>query len=201
MTEFPQDPKKIRARLRRYERELRKEQEEHGTLRDGYGKRYLLGPFYLLLDDVEGALQAFAWFEETFPDDIGEPAHYLCWTLALYRAGDLEQATCRLRQSMLSNLYLIPHLLGRQQDELDIRHVSNYETMEFLEWVPPEIWALWDAPALAWAGETYDGPAFARIRARYIEIQRQLKSEPVGPRRRALVDEAFSLARSSPERS
>ena len=203
MSQFPKDPKKIRARITRYRRELRKEQETHEYIHDGYGKRYLLGPLYLLVGDVEGALQAFEWFEETFPDDIGEPVHYLCWTLALYRAGDLGQAARKLLQTTLSNLYLIPHLLGLEQDELDIWHGSNYEEKGFLEYVPPEMWALWDAPALQWAQETYDRPEFSRIRARHIEIYQQLKSEPRGPGRSALVDEVFtlaSLASTMPER-
>ncbi|MGD9146346.1 MAG: hypothetical protein PVI80_12340, partial [Anaerolineae bacterium] len=127
------------------------------------------------------------------PDDIGEPVHFLCWSLALYRSGDTAQAAQRLRQTMLSNLYLIPHLLGREQAELDIWHSTNYEQKDFLEYVPPEIWALWDAPALQWAGETYDSPELRRVRARFIEIHEQLRSEPRGPRRSALVDEAFRL--------
>ena len=194
MSQFPQDPKKIRARITRYRRALRKEQETHGFIHDGYGKRYLLGPLYLLVGDVEGALEAYEWFDETFPDDIGEPVHDLCRALALYRAGDLGQASHKLLHTTLSNLYLIPHLLGLEQDELDIWHGSNYEEKEFLEWVPPEIWALWDAPALQWAQETYDHPEFSRIRARHIEIYQQLKSEPVGPRRSALVEEVVTLA-------
>jgi hypothetical protein len=193
MSVFPKEPKKIRARITRYERELRKERDKLGYISDGYGKRYLLGPLYLLMDDVEGAVRSYKWFEETFPDDIGEPVHFLCWSLALYRSGDTAQAGQRLRQTMLSNLYLIPHLLGREQDELDIWHGSNYEQKEFLEYVPPEIWALWDSSALRWVQKMYDSPEFRRIRARYIEIHEQLKSEPRGPRRSALVDEAFSL--------
>jgi hypothetical protein len=193
MSVFPKEPKKIRARITRYERELRKEGDKFGYISDGYGKRYLLGPLYLLIGDVEGAVKSFDWFEQTFPDDVGEPVHFLCWTLALYRSGDTAQAAQRLRQTMLSNLYLIPHLLGREQDELDIWHGTNYEQKGFLEYVPPEIWALWDAPELRWAEKTYDSPEFCRIRARYIEIHEQLKSEPRGPRRSALVDEAFSL--------
>jgi hypothetical protein len=193
MSFFPEEPKKIRARIRRYERELRKERDKFGYIGDGYGKRYLLGPLYLLMDDVEGAVKSFEWFEQTFPDDVGEPVHFLCWSLALYRSGDTAQAVQRLRQTMLSNLYLLPHLLGREQDELDIWHGTNYEQKGFLEYVPLEIWALWDAPALRWAEKTYDSPEFCRIRTRYIEIHEQLKSEPRGPRRSALVDEAFSL--------
>jgi len=200
MSVFPREPKKIRARITRYERELRKERDKFGYISDGHGKRYLLGPLYLLMGDVVGAVKAFEWFEQTFANDIGEPVHFLCWTLALYRSGDMAQAGQRLRQTMLSNLYLIPHLLGRDQDELDIWHGTNYEQKEFLEYVPPEIWALWDGPALRWAREMYDSPEFRQIRVRYIEIHEQLKSEPPGPRRSALVDEMFKLRAIKPER-
>ncbi len=199
MSQFPKDPKKIRARIRSYERGLRKELETYGAIDDGYGKRYLLGPLYLLMDDLAGALESFAWFERTCPDDMGEPVHYLCWTLALYRSGDRERAIDKLRQTMLSNLYLIPYLLGRDQEELDIWHGSNWAQKDFVEYVPPEIWAVWDAPALQWAAETYDSPELRQIRARYIEIQRQLKSEPRGPRRNELVGELFRLRAHRPE--
>jgi hypothetical protein len=58
--EFPQDPKQIRARIRRYERSLRQEQERFGHIGDGSGKRYLLGPLYLLMGDTDGAHQSSA---------------------------------------------------------------------------------------------------------------------------------------------
>ena len=44
LDEFPQDPTKIRARIRRSERALRREQASYGFLNDGGGKRYLFGP-------------------------------------------------------------------------------------------------------------------------------------------------------------
>jgi hypothetical protein len=78
MYDFPQDPKKIRTRMRSDERALRREQERFGFIRDGAGKRYMLGPLYVLMDDMEGALQSFAWFAQTFPDDSGERLHFLC---------------------------------------------------------------------------------------------------------------------------
>jgi len=115
MDNFPHDPRKIRARIRRYERALRREQASYGFINDGGGKRSLLGPLYLLMGDTAGALQSFTWFVRTFPDDSGDPLQSLCWTLALYRAGDLEHAATKLRQTMLSNLYLLPRLLGIAQ--------------------------------------------------------------------------------------
>jgi hypothetical protein len=106
------EQQKIRSRLRRYERKLRKEKEMHGGYDDGGGRRYEVAPNYLLLNDNDGALAAFRWFEQDFPDDVGVPDLFLCWCLALYRAGNEIGAAKKLRQAMFSNLYLVPKLLG-----------------------------------------------------------------------------------------
>jgi hypothetical protein len=193
MYEFPKEPQKIRARIRRYERELRKEYEQTRFISDGYGKRYLLGPLYILMGDLSGAVRSFQWFERTFPDDIGEPFHSSCWTLALYRSGDIRGAKRRLRQTMLLNLYLIPYLFGLEQGELDIWHGSNIAEKDYLQYAPPELLELWDKQAVQWAKETYQSPPFSQVRARYIEICYELKHEPRGTRRTQLVDEASRL--------
>ena len=190
---FPKDPKKINQRLKRYERELKKELRNFGCIHDGPGKRYLLGPLYMLSGDIEGAIKSFKWFEEISPDDSGEPAQYLCWTLALYRSGDLKVASRKLRQTMLQNLYLIPYLLGIKQSKLDIWHGSNLENKEYIDYIPPEIFELWDEEALDWAGEQYYSNHITNIRNKYIEIHRLLKNEPVGPKRSQLVKEAFQM--------
>jgi hypothetical protein len=193
MSQLPKNPAKIRERIKRYERELRQEHKRFGAFDDSAGKRYLMGPLYLLLGDNQGALKSFDWFEQNFPDDMGEPEHYLSWTLALYRSGHIAAAEQKLLQTMLSNLYLIPHLLGLDQPELDIWHRSNIDRRDYLGDIPPEILALWDDAALQWAGETYHTPKLSQVRERYIEIYRQLKDEPRGPKRSQLVQEAFNL--------
>ena len=193
MSRLPKDPTKIRERIKRYERELRQELKNFGAIDDGSGKRYLLGPLYMLLEDTKGALKSFEWFEKTFPGDMGEPEHYLCWTLALYRSGNIAAASQKLLQTMLSNLYLIPHLLGFEQPELDIWHGSNIDQKDYLGYIPSEFLALWDEAALQWAKETYRSPKLSQVRERYIEIYRQLKDERPGPKRSELVKEAFRL--------
>ncbi len=55
MVDFPTDPKKIKQRIRRYVRSLRKDDPLHG---DGYGKRFLLGPLYLMFGNVQVSLGA-----------------------------------------------------------------------------------------------------------------------------------------------
>ena len=119
--------------------------------------------------------------------------YYLCWTLALYRSGNIAGASQKLLQTMLSNLYLVPHLLSLEQDKLDIWHGSNIAEKDYLRYAPPEIFGLWDEPALQWAKEVYHNPEFCQVRARYIEIYKQLRREPPGPKRSQLVSEAFRL--------
>jgi hypothetical protein len=193
MARLPKDPKKIREQIKQYERALAQEHKTFGAVHDGAGHRYLLGPLYLILGDIQGAVKSFAWFAKTFPDDAGEPLQYLCWSLALYRSGDLDAAARKLRQTMLMNLYLLPHLLGLQQEQLDIWHGSTWAEASYLQFAPPEFFALWDAAALEWAKGCYESLAFTQLRTHYSEIYRQLKTEPVGPMRQDLVREAFAL--------
>jgi len=193
MDTFPHDPRTIRARIRRYERALREEQVRFDGIRDGAGTRYMLGPLYLLLGGTAGALRSFAWFAETFPDDSGDPVHLLCWTLAWYRDGDTRRAAVKLRQTMLSNLYLLPRLLGREQDVIDMWHPSNLTEKSYSDAVPDVLLALWDPPALHWAHTVYQRASMQRVRRRSIAIDHQLQTEPIGPTRNQLVDEAMHL--------
>lgn len=192
---FPTDPKRIRERIRRYERALKKELEE-GYGGDGYGKRYLLGPLYMLMDDVDGALASFDWYQNAYPDDGGEPYQYLTWALALFRGGRRQEAFNKLSQTMLENLYLVPFLLGHNPLPLDIWHGSNFESNEYADEVPQELLNLWDDVALQWARKVSEHPAVVEKVARYVAIHRELKSEPPGPRRSALVHESFALKKT-----
>ena len=193
---YPTDPKRIRQRIRRYERALKKELED-GYGGDGYGKRFLLGPLYMLMDDVDGALASFDWYQAAYPDDGGEPYQYLTWALALFRGGRRQEAFNKLYQTMLKNLYLVPFLLGRNPQPLDIWHGSNFEWLEYAFELPQELLDLWDDVALQWARDVSEHPAVVEKVARYVAIHRELKSEQRGPRRTALVNEAFALKKLS----
>ena len=193
---FPTNPKRIRERIRRYERALKRELEE-GYGGDGYGKRYLLGLLYMLMGDVDGALASFEWYETAYPDDSGEPYQYLTWALALFRGSRGQEAFNKLYQTMLENLYLVPFLLGRNPQPLDIWHGSNLEWIEYAVEVPQELLSLWDDVALRWAREVSEHPVVVEKVARYVDIHRELKSERRGSRRSALVHESFALKKTA----
>ena len=157
---FPTDPKRIRERIRRYERTLKKELES-GYGGDGYGKRFLLGPLYMLMGDVDGALASFDWYEKAYPNDGGEPYQYLTWALALFRGDRRQEAFNKLYQTMLENLYLVPFLLGRNPQPLDIWHGSNLGWIEYAVEIPRELLSLWDDVALQWAREVSENSTVA----------------------------------------
>ncbi len=190
---IPQDQKKLRSLVKRYERELKNEQKTKGSINDSSGKRYLIGPYYMILGSLEEALNAFQWFQDNFEDDYGEPFHQLCWALALFYAGEEGAAADRLKNAMLLNLYQIPYILGEHQDEYDIWLATDLDTKGYLAEIPDEYLELWDEKALYWAEELYYSDRFVHIRSRYIEIYHQLKTEPVGEKRSRLVNEAFRL--------
>ena len=189
---FPSTPAAIRARIRSYERKL-KDELETGYGGDGYGKRFLLGPLYMLLGDVDGALASFDWYEKAFPDDGGEPYQYLTWSLTLYRKELRDEATSKLYQTMLENLYLVPHLLGQAPQPLDIWHGSNIAELDYALDIPVVLLDLWDDEARQWAHEVSEYPEVAKNVGRFIAIGRELKAEPRGPKRIALVDEQYAL--------
>ena len=193
MYSFPSDSKKLSATIKRYEKSLQQEIKKYGFIDDGMGKRYLLGPMYLLKGDLEGALKSFNWFEKEFNDDIGEPGHLLCWTLALYKSGDIDRATRKLVHTMLMNLYVFPHLFGQECKPFDMWHSSTYSEQGYVQLIPSELFGLWDKEAKDWAKRLYESEGMKKIRNRYIEIFKQLKSEPVGPKRSQLVKEASTL--------
>ena len=111
----------------------------------------------------------------------------------LYRTEHLHEAAAKLGQTMLSNLYLLPHLLGLDQDVIDMLHPSNLAHKSYVGCIPESIFNLWEPPAIQWADSVYHSESVGRVRERYIEIYTQLKGEPRGPRRSELIEEAHQL--------
>ena len=133
------------------------------------------------------------WFEEEFSDDVGEPGHLLCWSLALHRAGNEMGAAKKLRQAMLSNLYLLPHLQGAPIAELDIWHGSSDDELSYIEYIREEYFQLWTDAEREWAAGLYHSPGFQSVRDRYTEISRLLGTIRPGPERSRLVEEMSEL--------
>jgi hypothetical protein len=100
---------------------------------------------------------------------------------------------------MLSNVYLIPRLLGIESDVIDMWHPSNLSEKRYSDDFPDALLALWEPPALHWVHALYYSEPWRRVRCRYMAIYKQLKDEPPGPKRSRLVEEAFQLQYQPPK--
>ena len=191
--QVPKDCNKIKQRIRRYERSLEQEKRRLGHYGDGYGKRFLLGPLYMIMGDLDGALTSFAWFENEFSDSSGMAPQLLCWMLALHQAGEDNKARWMLRRTMFANLYIIPRLLGMEVRRHDIWHGCNTSEPSYLSWVPEEYWKLWSETDRQWAATLWQSIEFRELRNRYVELGRALKSLSPGVKRNRVVTEMRRL--------
>lgn len=115
------------------------------------------------------------WYEKEFPDDSSEPFQLLCWALILHRMG--KDAYFHLARTMLSNIYLIPHLLGKK---MDMWHALNYAQPDFVEYLPERVREAICDEDLTWIREKYESESFQKVLKRHIEINHELQTAPVG---------------------
>lgn len=191
--DFPDTEQKMRQRISSYRSALNKEKKDHGFVSDGAGKRYVLFSFYFLLGDLKKAEEYFHWYESEFPDDVGEPLQLLCWALDLFRMGKEAQAKHKLAQAMLSNLYLVPSILGRHIDKHDMWHSSSDQDIEYVQHLPMPVREEIRLSEIEWLTGLYDSFEFERLRRRHISIYRELLHQKNTDNRSKLVEEAGHL--------
>ena len=193
MDNFPDTEKKVKSTISRYNSALQKEYEKFGYYRDGTGKRYLLFWLYFALNDLEKAEKYIEWYEKEFSDDIGEPIQKLCWSLLLYRMGKEKEATYRLADTMLFNLYLVPYVLGENVKPYRIWHSINYSEIGYLEVVPEELLEQITDDEKKWMESVYHSKEIREIRNRHIEIYHESETVDEFEKRKKLLDEARGL--------
>lgn len=193
MDNFPETEKKVKSTISRYRSALRKEYEKFGFYRDGSGKRYLLFSLYFVLNDLEKAKEYIEWYEEEFSDDIGEPLQKLCWALLLYRLGEEKEAKYRIADTMLSNLYLIPYLLGEKMGPYQFKHFTNFAEIGYLEYLPEEVFEHITDDEKEWTKDVYYSEDVKAIRDRHIEIMLEVDKKSEYKIRKKLLDEDRGL--------
>ena len=193
------EQKRYRDRANRARRELFKEKEKFGAISDGSGKRYRVCVYFVLSNAPEKAAEFMEWFEQEFPDDIGEPAFLLFATVAYYRVGLLGKARSYLLDAMLSNVYLLPYLFSQPLPKQDMWHSSNWCQPEYI-W---EIEDLLEEPTIQereWFKMQFEDEPFRKIRNKYVDTFRALQHEnEVTARQRILSEwrEYASLVREN----
>ena len=191
---IPKKIETIRHRIEEYEKYLLYEKRRFGDYDDSGGIRYVIGPYYMLAGDMNGALKHYKWFKRVFSDDCGEPAQYICWTLAVYKSGDLKKAYIKFLQTLFMNPHVIARLIGIDY-VLPYKPNWNIPTKGYADWITDEIYNLWNEEAKNWLKESFNNPKTQELFTRYNELEIQLDNEPEGPKRSRIVNELSAILR------
>ncbi|HHG3226474.1 TPA: hypothetical protein ACPVYE_003025 [Vibrio parahaemolyticus] len=190
---IPDTDKKIRAKISSYKSAFNRELRDYGYISDGYGKRYLMFPLLLVLNDLKKAEEYVGWHDSQFPDDMGEPIQMLCRSILTYRIGNIDQASYELAETMLSNVYLLPWLLNEKVEPFDMWHTSNFQMVDHCEYVPERVLESISEQEFEWISRCYNSEAFIKARTRYIEIHMLLNLVSDIDERAKLLGESYKL--------
>jgi hypothetical protein len=102
-------------------------------------------------------------------------------------------ADYQFTRTMLSNIYLIPSLLGSPIEKVDMWHSSNWAHEDYIQDFPEQILDAITDEDLDWIAALYNSEPFQKVLDRYIDINHQLQTTLVGDARNELVRESHSL--------
>ncbi len=190
---FPTDPKKIRDTIRRYERAFKGPHYD-----DGPGKRFLLGPLYLLMGDTPGALRSYEWYGKKFPDDVPEAFNHLCWVLTLLKSEKMDSAKTKLRELIFENLYAIPIFLGEKPKQYPFRHGSNWSELSYIVEGPcDEIFSLWNDSEKSWIRAEWENSSLKDDIANFIELHKVLDNTKSIEERGKILKQVWKISRGT----
>jgi hypothetical protein len=191
MSDYVLEPKKIKERIKLYERRLL-----HRNLKVGPRAKYMIGPYYLMLNDTSGALKHFEWLERQYPDLPQEPFQGLCWVLTLIRVKQFKKAIFRLKELHLTNVYLIPNLIHVKCRQVNIKHLNMpWSTIEYLKSGPLFLLELWREEELKWLKDTWLCAEFQDLVESQLQIdQYLLKTKDPEERKLAYLERAFLVS-------
>jgi len=185
---------RVKVKIDKYKKALAADKRFWGgQYHDGQGIRYIISEQYLKIKDYKGALRYFNWFEKTFPDDSGYPIFLFEWTFTLFQNRKLQDAEKKAHLTFFSNTYLFDKFLGKEPLQLDKNESSNWE---FESLVQHFHYSSKDTEFFAfaeWLETILQSRTFLDKANEFIELERQLKDEPVGKRRTQIVNRIYKI--------
>lgn len=180
---------KVKLKIGKYKKALAADKRNWGgEYHDGQGIRYIIPALYIKISDYKGGLKYFAWFDKNFPDDSGYPIFLFEWTFVLFKCGKLLEAENKAHITFFSNTYLLDKFLGKKPLQLDKNKSSNWEYESLVEHF---IYTSKDTEFTEfgeWVETVLQSCIFLDKANEFIELERQLKDEPVGKRRSEIVN-------------
>lgn len=180
---------RVKAKIEKYKKALAADKKHWGgQYHDGQGIRYLIPKQFIKIKDYKSGLRYLNWFDKNFPDDSGYPIFLFEWTFILFKCGKLIEAENKSHQTFFSNTYLFDKFLGKEPLRLDKNESSNWEHESLVDGFAYSSTDTEFIEFASWMEQILSSRTFLDKANEFIEIERQLKTEPVGEKRTELVN-------------
>ena len=164
-----------------------------GEYNDGQGTRYIIPAQFIKISDYKGGLRYLNWFNKNFPDDSGYPIFLFEWTFILFKCDKLIEAENKAHQTFFSNTYLFDKFLGKEPLQLNKNESSNWEFESLVNDFPYSGSETEFVAFANWIESVLSSRRFLDKANEFIEIERMLKTEPVGLNRTKLVNQLSKI--------
>ena len=185
---------RVKAKIEKYKKALAADKKYWGgQYHDGQGIRYIIPEQFIKIIDYKGGLRYLNWFDKSFPDDSGYPIFLFEWTFILFKCDKLIGAEKKAYQTFFSNTYLFDKFLGKEPLLLDKNESSNWELQSLVDSFPYSSLDTEFIEFESWIEQVLSSRIFLDKANEFIEIERKLKTEPVGPKRTKLVNQVSKI--------
>ena len=180
---------RVKAKIEKYKKALAADKKYWGgQYHDGQGIRYIIPEQFIKINDYKGGLRYLNWFDKNFPDDSGYPIFLFEWTFILFKCDKLIEAENKAHQTFFSNTYLFDKFLGKEPLRLEKNESSNWEFESLVDGFPYSSLNTEFIEFASWTQNVFSSRTFLDKANEFIEIERKLKTEPVGQKRTKLVN-------------
>lgn len=185
---------RVKTKIEKYKKALAADKKYWGgQYHDGQGIRYIIPEQFIKIKDYKGGQRYLNWFDKNFPDDSGYPIFLFEWTFILFKCDKLIEAENKAHQTFFSNTYLFDKFLGKEPLRLDKNESSNWEYESLVDGFPYTSLNTEFIEFASWTEKVLTSRTFLDKANEFIEIERKLKTEPVGQKRTELVNQLSKI--------
>ena len=180
---------RVKNKIRKLKQALADDKKQWGGVyHDGTGIRYVIPEQYIKIKDYKGGLRYLRWFDKNFPDDIGYPIFLFENTFILFKRDKVKEAEKKACKTFFSNTYLFDIFLEKEPLYFDKSENHAWEFEELAKHLPYKKDDLEFVEFAAWIQNVLNSREFLDQANEFIQIEQQLKNEPVGKKRTQLVE-------------
>ncbi len=164
-----------------------------GYYHDGNAIRYLPPEQYIKIEDYKGALAYFKWFHKNFPDDVAHAQFLFEWAFVLFKCQKLQEAELKASNAFFSNVYLFDVFFEKEVVELEQVEHSSWKIANLNKYFSYKKSQKKFSEFAIWIEAILSSKAFLDKIELFFAIETQLKTEPLGEKRRQLVQQYYEM--------